>query len=124
MVTLVSSSGKTRYNIKEYYLDTPDDLKELESIKFDEAGSKAKVISTGETYIRNSQGQWIYQTATSGAGGGGGTPSYGIGPGLEVVNGTLRVKTTDNFEGDKTLPITAAGVEAVVGNVEALLGTI
>ena len=55
---------------------------------------------------------------------GGGGPSYGIGHGLKVENGDLTVVTTDNFTGDNTLPMTAAGVEIIVGNIEALLGTI
>lgn len=50
--------------------------------------------------------------------------SYGIGHGLKVENGDLTVETTDGFAGDNTLPMTAAGVETVVGNIEVLLGTI
>lgn len=58
------------------------------------------------------------------ASGGGGGMSYGIGHGLKVENGDLTVETTDGFAGDNTLPMTAAGVETVVGNIEVLLGTI
>lgn len=55
----------------------------------------------------------------------GGTGSgYGIGHGLKVKDGDLTVVTTDDFSGDNTLPMTAAGVETVVGNIEVLLGTI
>ena len=56
----------------------------------------------------------------SGSGGG----SWGVGHGLQIVEGDLTVATTDNFEGDNTLPMTAAGVQTTVGNIEALLGTI
>ena len=55
---------------------------------------------------------------------GGGGPAYGIGHGLQIVAGDLTVVTTDNFTGDNTLPMTAAGVQATVGNIETLLGTI
>ena len=55
---------------------------------------------------------------------GGTETGYGIGHGLEVQDGDLTVVTTDDFSGDNTLPMTAAGVETVVGNIEVLLGTI
>lgn len=53
-----------------------------------------------------------------------GTLPYGVGHGLKVVDNDLEVDTTDNFTGDNTLPMTAAGVQVVVGNIEVLLGTI
>lgn len=56
--------------------------------------------------------------------GGGGGMAYGVGHGLKVVNGDLTVNTVDDFKGDNTLPMTAAGVDLVVGNIEALLSTI
>lgn len=49
---------------------------------------------------------------------------YDIGHGLKVVNNKLSVDTTNNFDGDNTLPITAAGVQNTLGNIEALLATI
>ena len=49
---------------------------------------------------------------------------FGIGHGLTIENGDLTVVTTGDFSGDNTLPMTAAGVETVVGNIAALLGTI
>lgn len=59
------------------------------------------------------------------AGGGGGEgPSWGIGHGLAVKDGALTVVTTDDFKGDNTLPMTAAGVQTTVGNIEILLQTI
>lgn len=47
-----------------------------------------------------------------------------VGHGLKLEAGTLAVQTVDRFEGDMTLPVTAAAVNTVVGNVEVLLGTI
>lgn len=43
---------------------------------------------------------------------------------LKLENGILSVNTTDKMEQDNTRPITAAGVYATVGNIEALLKTI
>lgn len=40
------------------------------------------------------------------------------------VDGHLSVDTANDFDGDNTRPITAAAVEATVGNIEILLGTI
>lgn len=55
---------------------------------------------------------------------GGGGIAYQFGHGLKVTGRTVSVDTVDGFEGDNTLPMTAAGVYATVGNIEALLGTI
>ena len=56
-------------------------------------------------------------------GGGGG---YRIGHGLllDRETNTLSVNAVSDFEGDNTLPITAAAVQDTVGNIEILLGTI
>lgn len=56
--------------------------------------------------------------------GGDTSPVYGVGHGLKVVSGNLAVNSVDDFKGDNTLPITAAGVQTVVGNIEVLLSTI
>lgn len=36
-------------------------------------------------------------------------------------NGVLKVNTTNDAEGDNTLPITSAGVQTIVGNIKTLL---
>lgn len=43
---------------------------------------------------------------------------------LALEDGVLRVNTTDVVAADNTLPITSAGVQTVVGNINALLETI
>lgn len=58
-------------------------------------------------------------TVSGGAGDG-----WSVGHGLRVVDGSLTVSSTSDFTGDNTLPMTAAGVQAAVGNIETLLGTI
>lgn len=57
-------------------------------------------------------------------GGGGGGPTYQFGHGLIVSGRTVSVDAVNDFKGDNTLPMTAAGVQNTVGNIEALLGTI
>ncbi len=57
-------------------------------------------------------------------GGGNGGMAYQIGHGLKLEGNTLSVNAVNDFEGDNTLPITAAAVESTVGNIEILLGTI
>lgn len=56
-------------------------------------------------------------------GGGSGT-AYKFGHGLKVTGNTVSVDAVSDFKGDNTLPMTAAGVQTTVGNIEALLGTI
>lgn len=51
-------------------------------------------------------------------------PAYEIGHGLKVEDGRLSVDAVSDFQGDNTLPMTAAGVETVVGGIDALLRTI
>ena len=51
-------------------------------------------------------------------------PDYQFGHGLTLTGTTVSVDTVDDFKGDNTLPMTAAGVQTAVGNIEALLGTI
>lgn len=52
------------------------------------------------------------------------TSNYEFGHGFKIDGNTVSVETTDSFEGDNTLPMTAAGVEIVVGNIDVLLQTI
>ena len=51
-------------------------------------------------------------------------PAYQFGHGLTVSGTTVSVNTVSSFSGDNTLPMTAAGVQTVVGNIDALLSTI
>lgn len=58
------------------------------------------------------------------SGGEGGGTQFETDETLRLENGVLSVNTTDQVEEDNTLPITSAGVYAIVGNVEELLKTI
>ena len=57
------------------------------------------------------------------AGGGGAIP-YRFGHGLKQDGLDVSVDAVSDFSGDNTLPMTAAGVQTTVGNIEALLATI
>lgn len=52
------------------------------------------------------------------------TSNYEFGHGFKIDGNIVSIETTDSFEGDNTLPMTAAGVETVVGNIDVLLQTI
>lgn len=56
--------------------------------------------------------------------GGGGGPVYRFGHGLKQDGTHISVDSVSDFKGDNTLPMTAAGVQTSVGNIEALLETI
>lgn len=56
--------------------------------------------------------------------GGGSGPVYKFGHGLKQNGLNVSVNAVSDFSGDNTLPMTAAGVQAAVGNIEILLGTI
>lgn len=65
-----------------------------------------------------------YEGGSSGGGSGGGGVSFTVDETLTLENGILSVNTTDNVEADNTLPITSAGVNITVGNINTLLETI
>ena len=56
MINMSSQSGHTTYGLKEYILDTPEDLQDLPIA--DKAGSTAFIISTSQVYMINSKGEW------------------------------------------------------------------
>lgn len=57
-------------------------------------------------------------------GSGGGSIVYRFGHGLKQDGLDVSVDAVSDFTGDNTLPMTAAGVQTQVGNIEALLATI
>jgi hypothetical protein len=54
---LISTNGQVQYNVDEYVIDTPDDLKKLPAKSAQ--GSVALCTSTGDLYIKNSSGEWV-----------------------------------------------------------------
>lgn len=81
MLINITQSGQVEYGLREFYLDTPSDLESLKQVACN-PGSSAYIISTGETYIKNSQGEWILRPNSGGGGGGGNTP---IDPSKEYI---------------------------------------
>ena len=68
MISIISNSGHVAHGIKEFVLDTQNDL---ENLPVDvQAGSKAYIIETGMSYILNSQGEWSQDMSASGNGSG------------------------------------------------------
>lgn len=79
-----------------------------------------EMINNHETRIKR-----LEAGGTGGGGGSGGGIAFTPGNALELTeDGTLNVRTTNEAEADNTLPITSAGVNAIVGNIGALLDTI
>ena len=57
MINLYKQDGETLYGIKEFLLDSPQDLSELPTNV--RIGSSAIVIQTGQTYILNGYKKWV-----------------------------------------------------------------
>lgn len=58
MISVLSENGKSTYNLKEYVVDTQEDIKNLPTSGI-QMGSTAFVISTGAVYMLNSSKEWI-----------------------------------------------------------------
>jgi len=56
-VNMISSNGQIRYNVDEYVIDTPDDLKNMP--RQAAPGSTAICTSTGDVYMKNGTGKWV-----------------------------------------------------------------
>lgn len=82
--------------------------------------------------VKDAKGVWHFIPAVGGEGGGVVLPAtkerlggVKVGENLSVTkDGVLSVDTTDSAEQDNTKPITSAGVNLVVGNINALLAVI
>jgi hypothetical protein len=62
-VRQVMQRGKVQYGLQRFIVDTPDDLLKLPAKTV--PGSSAYVISTGATYIHNSENVWVKVKSTS-----------------------------------------------------------
>lgn len=90
----------------------------------DELANKADGLEYNGLNLKLKAGDKPLSTVQITGGSGEGGAVYQFGHGLKLTGNTVSVETTDDFKGDNTLPMTAAGVQATVGNIEALLGTI
>ena len=57
MLNLYSQNGDIQYNIREYVVDTLDDIKSLPTHAA--MGSTAIVISTSEVFMLNGEKEWV-----------------------------------------------------------------
>ena len=57
MITLYKQDGEIQYGIKEYLLDSEEDLSNLPT--YIKSGSAALVISTGDIYFLNHNKEWV-----------------------------------------------------------------
>lgn len=70
MFSIYKQAGHTGYGLKEFICDTEADIQDL---SLDEKmGSTAYVISTGATYMINSQGEWKKTKSAGGSSSSGG----------------------------------------------------
>lgn len=70
MINLYKQDGDTLYGIKEFIIDSAEDIANLPTnIPKIRVGSTALVISSGDLYILNSAGKWVLLGSSSGSGG-------------------------------------------------------
>ena len=86
MYILYKQDGETLYGIKEFVLDSVDDIKNLP--KNIRVGSTALIIPTAEIYILNSSKTWVKIGTEGGSGGSSGSdaPICGCGDFTEAVD--------------------------------------
>lgn len=53
---LTATNGQIQYNVDEFVIDSPDDLKKLPPKSV--MGSYALCLSNGLVYVKNGQGEW------------------------------------------------------------------
>lgn len=54
---MIATNGQTQYNINEFVVDSPDDLKTLPNNSA--MGSVALCLKDGSVYVKDSKGQWV-----------------------------------------------------------------
>ena len=75
MINLISSGDLDHGIVKRYLCDTKEDFAELPVVA---EGSTVSIISTGETYKINADGEWVLDSTLGGGGGEG--PAGPVGP--------------------------------------------
>lgn len=90
MISPIYQSGKKVYGVNNYVIDTVDDVANLPV--YCAMGSTARVISTGDCYIINSDKQWVKQSSGSG-----GSSSSSDDGDIVVIDATGGDDTQDNI---------------------------
>ncbi len=75
MINLYKQDGETLYGIKEFIVDSAEEVQNLPTKKIG-VGSTAIVISDGSIYIFNGSHKWVLFSHVGGSGGGN-TPATG-----------------------------------------------
>ncbi len=68
MITLYRQDGEILYGIKDFLLDSEEDLQNLDTHW--KSGSSALVISSGKRYILNGKKEWVLFGGSSSSNGG------------------------------------------------------
>lgn len=68
-IKMVSTNGQIQYNVDEFVVDTPDDIKKLPNRSV--MGSMALCLSTSDVYVKDGKGKWVIIGGDGGSGGGG-----------------------------------------------------
>lgn len=87
---MISTNGQIQYNVNEFIIDKPEDLKKLPNKSV--MGSTAFCISNSMVYIKNSQGQWVSldgNESDSGSGSSVNVTSYNDLTDKPILNGTV-----------------------------------
>lgn len=133
----LTTEGAGQCQLSWYVNDKVAKTKNFQTYVFSSIGTGTEAPEPYEGYLEQVQQAGAQAMAAAeraeeaakraeGSVGNGGTGfAYEIGHGLKVVDGTtLEVDAVSNFDGDNTLPITAAAVQTTVGNIELILQTI
>jgi hypothetical protein len=56
-VKMISTNGQIQYNVDDFVIDSPDEIKKL-PLK-SASGSVAICTSNGEVYMKNGKGEWV-----------------------------------------------------------------
>lgn len=57
MINMVSQNGDVKYNVVEFVVDMPADIKNLPTTVA--MGSSALVLSNSEVYVLNGEKEWV-----------------------------------------------------------------
>lgn len=111
-IKMVSTNGQIQYNVDEFVVDTPDDIKKLPNRSV--MGSMALCLSTSDVYVKDGKGKWVIIGGDGGSSSGGGsgsdsTISYNNltdKPSLngDIIQGNMEIKSIPDEAIDSLFP--------------------
>ena len=75
MISIYKQDGEIMYGVKDYVVDTREDILSLPTDKHVKAGSSALVIETGDVFMLNNEREWVCIGGIGGSSGGGSAAS-------------------------------------------------